>query len=75
MNLVQVEYIAQLENLRCVRHLAKLPQLTYSKGAKKSWFQSQRDKMRGLDYETQAELVKELHESLLDSDGGSKVSS
>ena len=59
----------QLENLRVVRHLAHLPQLNYSKGAK-SW----KDKMMGVDYDTQAELVEELHESLQDSDGGSKVS-
>ena len=71
---VQVEYIVQLENLRVVRHLAHLPQLNYSKEAKRNWFLAWKDKMTGVDYDTQAELVVELHESLQDSDGGSKVS-
>ena len=69
---VQVEYIVQLEKLPCVRHLARFPQLIYSKGAKKSWFQSWRDKMRGVDYETQAELAEELHESLQNSNDSDK---
>jgi transient receptor potential cation channel subfamily A protein 1 len=69
---LQVEYIVQLENLRVVRHLAHLPQLNYSKEAKRNWFQAWKDKMTGVDYDTQAELVVELHVSLQDSDGGSK---
>ena len=63
----------QLESLPYTRRWVRLPQLTYSKRTRNSlcsWI----DEKREVDYDSQEELVNELHEALqLDPDGGSKV--
>ena len=55
-----------------VRHIASLPKRTCSRDDKKNQFKTCRDKM-SLEYETQGELVEELHETLQDSDKDTKV--
>ena len=70
---MQVEYIVKLESLACVRRVARQARLEISQAARGNWLQAWRDRMRGMDYEAQEKLVKELHETLLDPDRGSQV--
>ena len=65
----QVEYIVQLENFKAVRRRARLANLKFVQNVNKRW----RDRMRGVDYKSQAELVEELYDETFDSEGDNKV--
>ena len=50
----------QLENIGVVQHIAHLAHKKYLKNGRKNWFRTQIDKIWGMDYMTQFELVEEL---------------
>ena len=50
----------QLEKFGVVQHIAHLPHKKYLKDERKNWFWTQIDKIWGVDYMKQFELVEEL---------------
>ena len=73
LSLSQVNYIVLLEDNKTLRQWVKLPYLKYTQDAKKNFFFTWRDRMRGVDYKTQEKLVDDLYEETFEADGDDKV--